>query len=99
MDGSEGSSDSAVRRSKRVDYYDKLEGPQASVPEAVLSRLAVWLLGAASHALVTSYDASASLPLTLRRGAMTETAATDAAALPPLLPGLDQSDQGDGVDV
>lgn len=40
MDGSEGSSDSAVRRSKRVDYYDKLEGPQASVPEAVLSRLA-----------------------------------------------------------
>ena len=58
---------------------------------ALLSRLATWLLGVVSHALITPYDASASLPLTLRGSG----AAAGAAPLPvddanePLLPLLD----------
>lgn len=55
---------------------------------ALLSRLAVWLLGAVSHALVTSYDASASLPLTLRHATTADAETTDATR-EPLLPGID----------
>ena len=52
---------------------------------ALLSRLAVWMLGAVSHALIMPYDASASLPLKLRYGAVGGPVEMAAEPLLPLL--------------
>ena len=56
---------------------------------AAMSRLAVWLVGALSHALITPYDRSAALPSSL--GAAGASAPAEAAAVvagpPPLLDG------------